>query len=716
MVVRRTASVCRVAALLVLAWPVWGDEARDRAADALIEEVVTTATKKTAAESAHDVAAALSVFGSEALAARQVTDLKDLGTAIPNVAFDGVGTAKGIANFTIRGQGIAGSIPSIDPTVGVFVDGVYLAVNYGVIVDMLDLEALEVLRGPQGLLFGRNVTGGAVLLRSRRPDGEASAQGSVRIESGPEWHLAGAVQRPLVDGVLDLRIAGSYRDDAGWFDNVAPGQGDIGAETTWVVRPVATWTPTENLDVTVILERGDTGADGPATQNRRRLSGFDVSLDEPGFAHIDWRHLIVEANRATAGGQGRLTNVFGWREVNHESLTDTDSTSLPVFHYFGDTAQEQISNELRYSRAFRGGSEVTFGAYLLSQTIRHRERRFFRAIWGARYGGDLDHRTGGVFVHAGLEFAAAWTLTLGARYTVETKDVQVATLGGSRCDHPGERCEFPFDFADGATWRNATPKIGLRRRLGDNAQIYAHYTKGFRSGGYNLRNTAPGVPPGPFDEEEQDSFEAGLKSELASGRMRINLAAFHNKVYGMQRQVTRADVATGGVQITANTADATIRGVEAETVAALGPATVSAFVGVTDGRYDHVRFDLNGDGSTLGDDNLDLPRLARLTWGIEGTYARDVGLLGDVVARVAMTHRDGSAFSDDNTGILNGADMLDMSVRFAPTDDRQITFYGSNLLNERLWVSDVDLGVLLDATFSPLREGRTVGLELRAAF
>ena len=131
-----------------------------------LEEVVTTATKKSEAEAAQDVPLAVTVLGGEALAERRVTDLEDLSYALPNVALDGIGTGKGIANFSIRGLGVAGSIPSIDPTVGVFVDGVYLGVNYGVVMDMLDLEAVEVLRGPQGLLFGRNVTGGAVLLRS----------------------------------------------------------------------------------------------------------------------------------------------------------------------------------------------------------------------------------------------------------------------------------------------------------------------------------------------------------------------------------------------------------------------------------------------------------------------------------------------------------------------------------------------------------------------
>ena len=678
-----------------------------------LEEVVTTATKKSQAEAARDVPLAVTVLGGEALAERHVTDLEDLSYALPNVALDGIGTGKGIANFSIRGLGVAGSIPSIDPTVGVFVDGVYLGVNYGVVMDMLDLEAIEVLRGPQGLLFGRNVTGGAVLLRSRRPDGEASADAQLRIETGLDTRFSGSVEGALGDAV-EARLSAGWRDDRGWFDNEGPGGGSVGAETAWVLRPVLTWRPSALADVTLIYERGDSDGDGPATQNRRRFRGFDFAIDEPGFSRVDWQHAIVEANRRVGSGGGVITNVFGWREVEHASLADIDSTTDPVFHLFAYTAQRQFSNELRYSGWLRAGWEMTLGAYAFSQDIRYRERRVIRSAWGVPFGGDQDHRTGGVFVNNDIELAPDWLLTVGARYTLEEKDVLVATAGNSNCATESHRCEY--DFRDGDAWRNVTPRVGLQFWPGAATQLYGNFTKGFRSGGYNLRNTAPGVAPGPFDEEEQDAFELGLKSEFAEGRVRLNVAAFHNRVYGMQRQVTRADVAAGGVQITANTADATIEGLEVEVLAALGDTvTLSAFLGYTDGAYDRVRFDLNGDGSTVDDDRLDLPRLARLTWGLEGRYAREIGGLGRLSIRVGVSHRDDSEITDDNRGVLDGGDLVDASVAFAPSARLEITLYGRNLLDEVLRRSDFDLTGLVYSTYSPLKEGRVVGLSVRGA-
>ena len=678
----------------------------------VLEEVVTTATKKSEAEVAQFVPAAISVLTGEDLAARNVTDVEDLSYALPNVALDAIGTGKGIANFSIRGLGIAGSIPSIDPTVGVFVDGMYLGVNYGVIVDMLDLEAVEILRGPQGLLFGRNVTGGAVLLRSRRPGGEYSANAAVRSETGLDSRFAGSIEGALADGAIAARFSVGYRNDQGWFENSAPGGGRVGAEVTRLARPVVTWTPSERLDVTMIYERGESDGDGPATQNRRRFDGFDFAIDEPGFSHLDWQHLVVEANRRLDLGRGALTNVFGWRTVRQDSLIDIDATVDPVFHGFTFTDQEQFSNELRYSGWFRDGWQATFGVYFFAQDIRYRERRVLRGVEGAPFGGDQAHLTGGIFMNNDIVLGDDWVLTVGGRYTVEEKDVEVATAGSATCVVVSNQCVF--DFKDGSSWRNVTPKIGLQRWLSPRAQAYGHVTKGFRSGGYNLRNTSPTAPPGPFDEEEQDSLEAGLKSELAGGRARLNVAVFHNRIYGMQRQVTTADAAGGAIQVTANTADATIQGLETEVLAAVGRSgTISGFVGYTDGAYDDVHHDLNGDGSTVGDDQLELPRLARLTYGLEGRYSRTVGVRGELSVRLSFTHRDDSEITDDNRGTLDGGNLVDASLAYSPGDVLTFTLYGKNLLNEVLRRSDFDLSGLVDSTYSPLKEGRVLGVGIQ---
>ena len=318
----------------------------------------------------------------------------------------------------------------------------------------------------------------------------------------------------------------------------------------------------------------------------------------------------------------------------------------------------------------------------------------------------------GVFANVDFHLGERLTLSGGARYTVERKSVEIATAGAAGCDARSRRCDY--DFEDDDTWRNVTPRLAVQRWFGDHTQVYGEYTRGFRSGGYNLRNTSPTASPGPFDEEEQDAVEIGVKTELA--RVRVNLAAFRSRVRGLQRQVTRRDIAAGAVQVTANTADATIEGIEAEAVAALGEAcTASAFVGIARGAYDRVRYDLDGDGSTVGDERLKLPRLAPLTFGAEARCRRRLANHGLVTARIGIAHRDDSEIAHDNTGVLDGGDVLDASVSFAPSASLRFTVYGRNLLGEVFRRSHFDLTGLVDSTYSPLKEGRIVGIEARWA-
>jgi len=151
---------------------------------ALLEEIVVTATKKKNVENVHDIPSAVTAFGSDQLEALKVRDLVGLNFAVPNTSIEEIGSTKGGANFAIRGLGINSSIPSIDPTVGVFIDGIYQGITSGVVFDTFDLESIEVLRGPQGVLFGRNVTGGALIVNTTDPSFEPKTTFKVAAESG----------------------------------------------------------------------------------------------------------------------------------------------------------------------------------------------------------------------------------------------------------------------------------------------------------------------------------------------------------------------------------------------------------------------------------------------------------------------------------------------------------------------------------------------------
>jgi len=196
--------------------------------DVITDEIIVTATKKADGENQQDTNLAITAIGADQLEVFQVRNLGDLSFKIPNVQLDDIGTVKGIANFAIRGLGVNSSIPSIEPTVGVFVDGIYLGINTGVLFDNFDLDSVEVLRGPQGVLFGRNVTGGAVLLNTGNPTDDFSFKAKATVESGlngngENYFLQGVISGPIGDSGLKTKLGIYYNDDKGFFENLFGG-------------------------------------------------------------------------------------------------------------------------------------------------------------------------------------------------------------------------------------------------------------------------------------------------------------------------------------------------------------------------------------------------------------------------------------------------------------------------------------------------------------
>jgi iron complex outermembrane receptor protein len=732
---------------------VFSAEARDlSAAEAGFEEIVVTATKKERAQNIQEVPIAVTAFGSQQLEALNFQNLTSLSYTMPNVAMDSIGTTAATANFSIRGLGINSSIPSIDPTVGVFVDGVYMGINAGVLFDNFDLDGIEVLRGPQGVLFGRNVTGGAVVVRTKAPSDVFGVSAHFAGERGPNFISDATITGPLVKGVLDAKLA-LYRDeDRGLFTNLFNDR-RFGASTETILRPALRWTPTDRLDVTLRYEHGAAYGDGAPAQNHALYSrdSFDFAIDDPGHSNSSWDQAFAEANWNVAFGKGKVTSIFGWRKYYSASSGDIDSTPQPVFHALFETHQDQRSEELRYAGTF-GPAEVTTGLYYFQQNIRYGETRLLDkclvdlpAFAAMRYTGPLSTILGcaggrpeGIFLHApgggkgdfSTEgaFAAtdysltdAWKLNLGVRYTHERKQADVTTVFFS---------PLPV-FSDSHTWSDVSPRIGFQWFPAHVAQLYGYWAKGFRSGGYNFRNTDPGVTPGPFDSEKQSSFELGWKQDLGNGRARVNLAAFHNKIKGLQREIN-VPGALGVTQVIRNTGDATIVGGELEaTVRATRKLTLSLNAGYTHGKYDSLKFDLDGSGdSSVSPDSADyalqLPRLSPWTWGGSAVYDLDVARAGVLSSRVSFTHRDRAFYTDNNRGFLNKVDRLDVNLTWLPPAG-PLTFavYGTNLLNKVSYGGDTQLPPLAlfgyrpggpAPTFSPLNKGRVYGAEVRFKF
>ncbi len=730
---------------------------RGRALDSL-NEIVVTGTKTQNAEDVQDVALAVTAFNADTLEAYKVRDIQGLTFQAPNVSLDQIGTSRGTANFSIRGLGINSSIPSIDPTVGVFVDGVYLGINGGVVFDIFDLDSVEILRGPQGVLFGRNVTGGAVVINTGNPTEEFTGKFRAAVDGpfvdggrgGANYTASGVISGPIVEDTLLFKVGAYYNNDQGYFTNLFDGSNHGEAETK-ILRG-ALEGRFGDLMIRAKLDYFESDGDGPSAQNRGIFDrdSFDFAIDEPGFyANEIWTGSLTAEWDI---GPGTLTNIFGYRDYTSRTRGDIDATPAFLFHSNTLTTQEQYSNELRYAIS-TDRLDLTFGGFWFDQTLAYDESRELRrdlpvalrppVFFG---GGRQDHEVIGVFANAQYEFIDGLSIIAGLRWNQETKDAAVTYIvPRAPCSVVGGTCPTgtaPFNpatetngFTDSVRFRNLSPKLGLQYEFA-NSQVYGHWSRGFRSGGYNFRITNVPVFNRAFnstgnlffDEEQVDTYEIGGKFQTFDGTFTLNLAAYRTEVRDMQREVNLADPGAGVVQNILNTADATITGFEAEARMRLSDSLiVTANIGLIDDEYDAILFDISGDG-VINQTDFDLrqPRVPEVTWGMGFIHEL---LLGDseILTRVNYQYRDEFAYTDDNLGFIQDVSNLEANITWVtPLEGLSLSVYGRNLFDEVQAGGDTQVpfggprstGVRQPfsdrptaGTFSPLQRGRNVGIE-----
>ncbi len=737
--------------------------------DMLNADIIVTANKKKDVENVQAVPMAITAFNADTLQALQVRDLQTLTFSAPNVSLDQVGTSRGTANFSIRGLGVNSSIPSIDPTVGVFVDGVYIGVNAGLVFDVFDLGSVEVARGPQGILYGRNTTGGAVLINTGDPT--ADFRGNFRVfyetpvdggRGSGNFAAQAVISGPLIEGKLNFKLGGYVNNDQGYFKNLFDGS-DFGKAETEIVRGALEFLPTEAVRMVAKVEYFTSDGDGPAGQNRAvyKRDTFNFAVDNRGF----YRNESWFATHKTEIdiGDGLLTNIFGFRDF--QSATSGDIDALRVFRFHSETQfnQRQYSNELRYNVRM-GNLDFTTGGFWFQQDLGYDEIRRFPTFISPLTqigGGRQDHEVLGLFASGDYDVTDKLTLTAGLRWSRETKDAAVTyirprpncSVVASTCPTSGANPIIPTEnngFTDNRAWENWSPKVGFQYRFNGDAQVYGSWSRGFRSGGYNFRITnarafelLAGVggpnPQYAFDEEQVDSYELGVKYRSPDRKLTLNLAAFRTDVGNMQREVNEGSAA-GVAQSIFNTADARIDGIEGEGRFAVSKnLLLTANFGYINGRYRRVLFDLSSDGVVNdADRRLALPRLPKWTYGAGAVLDFATGKDSSIMARANWQFRDRFAYTDNNFGWIASADNLDASISYN-TGGLTFTIYGRNLLDQVQHGGDTQLGSGAAqipvfggplstgvnqpfsenpavGTFSPLARGRVLGFEINANF
>jgi iron complex outermembrane receptor protein len=565
---RRTLSCLVSAALLPAPQFVFGD-----GTEKLLEEVTVTARKRE--ESLQDTPIAVSAFTGDALAYRGVSNIGQIAEFTPNLSFQNnpsFGGSSNAAAVFLRGVGQKEFLPTTEPGVGIYVDGVYIARSVGAILDLVDVERVEVLRGPQGTLFGRNTIGGAISLTSKKPHETFSGNIEVKGGSDARRDVKAFVNMPLTDNLYSSVSFASFKQD-GYVtreDGV-----ELGDDETLIARGALRWLASDNLTVDFSIDASKDNESGPALTRLGANYGNPVDPNTPPFVVIH----NVGANLANGGpaapcvtpvstsnpavpgcyderySQGRdynagtaetysrsdlwstslvldwavsdalqIKSITAYRDLESEFARDGDHSPLKIVHFADTLSQEQFTQELQFlGDALDGELQWIVGLYYFQEEGDNANILDF-VVSNFRSGGHYENEATAIYAQATWDVTEKLSATLGLRYTDETKefmpDQVILNNPFQGSGHP--QLDAPFMQAGGRilpfvnkeiSITETTPMLNLAYQLNDDVMLYATYSEGFKSGGFTQRVFPPIVagftaPAGTPDVDLIPTFDA----------------------------------------------------------------------------------------------------------------------------------------------------------------------------------------------------------------
>ena len=670
-----------------------------------IEEIVVTAQRRE--QALQEVPMAISAFTGADLQELQADNLDSLQGAVPNLNLvQGRGSNSSVNAF-IRGVGQPDALQSFDPAVGVYLDDVYMSRIQGALFKLYDIERIEVLRGPQGTLYGKNTPGGAIRLITKTPGDEFEAQAGVLVGDYGRIQARALLSGPLSDNFsMGLSVLHDERD--GFVTDPADGR-EYNNEDTSVARIKGSWDITDNLNLTFSADY--TKEDVLLTLGRSEtlLYSLDYSADFSQISIVprspaptgEWDYQtstsmtdIPTQQTDHWGGNATITwdindditlkSITAYRDLETESYIDIDATTLELGDVLVALDQNQFSQELQLLGDSGGNVSWVLGAYYLKEEVpSHQEAyaddfllyvgqpiSFLRTI-----DDDLETTSYAVFGQVDWAFAEKWSVGLGLRWTEEEKTYFRTTSTFS--DLLGV-ADPAFEFTDSDKWSDWTPTITLDYAMNDDVKLYGRIAKGFKSGGFNGRaNSAADVST--FDPETVVTAELGAKTTMADGRLRGNYAIFYSKYDDFQARVSVGD----GIDFrfpVLNAAELDIKGAEVElTWLPIDPLSLSTQIGYLDSEY--------GAGGFTGSDGLeDEPAFSpEWTARFSAMWTQNLSNGSDLAFSATGRYRDAMWLSVENTEALTEDDywVVDAMVSWV-SSERHWTISGGvkNLADE----------------------------------
>lgn len=648
------------------------------ASQVVLEEIVVTAQKR--AQSIQKVPSAITAFTAADLENHQMINLQEIRGTVPNLylqeALGSVTTPKA----SMRGIGVANQVFSFDTPIGFYVDGVYFARITGALVDLFDVERIEVLRGPQGTLFGRNSSVGNIRTFTKNPnltDTEFKIGVGFGTENQMNAQLAFSV--PLTEDKVGLRVSLSTRNNDGFQREVNTGR-RAQAEDVNAGRATLHIVPNDSLE---IFLRGDFMFDHSDT---RIGSNFRVNPDNDLFTFEETVDPAIPPTNEvdTFGFSGTInwsgpnfdvSSITAYRALNYRNSNDVDG--LEAVRSFEVDQQDldewQFSQEIYASGDHLGGLDVDWVAGVF---YFHENNEF---TWALRIFAppttqffDQDTDTTAVYAQATFPVNEKLSLTTGLRYTYEKKAIDVIQFMADGTLTPG------FNFVDDITAKKVTWRAAAEYQVNDRALLYLSASTGFRSGGFNgsARDVAA-ILDGSFGPEDSFSLEGGAKTEWMDGRLRLNAAYFYADYDNLQMAITQSD----GTISTTNVS-ATVHGLEAELIAlATEQLQLSATLGT---QFDDIE---NSDD--------ELPNTPDYQARIGAVYTHELSRsngLFRIGADVSYTDESNNSSSNVLAAVVPGYAMANANITYrSPQGHWAFTLAGYNLTDEQVNIHTFDI-------------------------
>lgn len=600
--------------------------------DGGIEEIIVTAQKKS--ENMQKVPISVAAVTGAAIADLHATTLQALQGTVTNIQIGNFSNTPNNAVFSIRGIGVIEPDPYAGNTVAVVVDGIPQYFSIGALLDLYDVDRVEVLRGPQGTLFGANTTGGVVNVVNAQPTNELGGKLDASYGNYKHLTLGGVLNAPLGD-TLAARIAVSHDQHDGFVTNVVDGS-DMGRRNTTIIRGALKFTPSSNFDATLSGEydRGRNGAaivvagdlPGEAEYVAPGVQNMYVSPCLPAGSpckapdkYLSARAGVPDQNdvdtirgtltmnlRDTAIGD--ITSVTGYKHFRQFDYTDQDGTPLFLDDTRRRTTGRQFSEELRTDIHATDAIELVLGGFYMSTHYDHEQD--FRIQFAApglfqRNLQEQSNYSASAFAQSYVQLGDRLRLQAGLRFTHEHTEMLASTatsiaLGGTTT-FDGTAPDGTANLSLGTvapplgvkSWNNVGWKIGLDYRIDDNTLLYGYWARGFKSGGFTGR-IGIAQDLGPYKPEHVDTIEGGIKADLLDHHLRTNLAVFYTSYRDMQlAQIyfvgTGANLTQGNTIL--NAASSTIKGFELDVTAApTRGLTLTGSLAYLDAKYKNFPF------------------------------------------------------------------------------------------------------------------------------